>query len=57
MGYMGVLLGVIELNADTIGQWVAAPKRGTLLLIVGMATAAVGHYNALHSNDGDRNDP
>lgn len=44
-GYLGVLLGVVELNADTVGQWVAAPKRGSLLLVIGMATAAIGHYN------------
>lgn len=44
-GYLGVLLGVVELNSDTVGQWVAAPKRGSLLLVIGMATAAIGHYN------------
>lgn len=45
MGYLGVLGGVMELNADTIGQWVSAPKRGSLLLVLGMAVAAIGHYN------------
>lgn len=50
-GYLGVLLGVIELNADTVGQWVAAPKRGTLLLVIGMLTAGIGHFNQLNRKD------
>lgn len=45
MGYLGVVGGVLELNADTIGEWVSKPKRGILLLILGMAVAAIGHYN------------
>lgn len=45
------MLGVVELNADTVGQWVAAPKRGTLLLIIGMATAGIGHFNQSHRPD------
>lgn len=50
-GYLGVLLGVIELNADTVGQWVAAPKRGTLLLVIGLLTAGIGHFNQLNRKD------
>jgi hypothetical protein len=50
-GYLGVLLGVIELNSDTVGQWVAAPKRGTLLLVIGMLTAGIGHYNSRVKDD------
>lgn len=53
-GYLGVILGVVELNADTVGQWVAAPKRGTLLLIIGMATAAIGHFNQMQRRDDDK---
>lgn len=53
-GYLGVLLGVIELNADTVGQWVAAPKRGTLLLVIGMLTAGIGHFNQLAKRDDDK---
>ena len=45
LGYIGVLLSVLELNADVVGSWVAAPKRGTILLILAMATAGVGHFN------------
>lgn len=50
-GYLGVLLGVVELNADVVGQWVAAPKRGTLLMIIGLITAAIGHFNASQRKD------
>lgn len=53
-GYLGVMLGVVELNADTVGQWVAAPKRGTLLLVIGMLTAAIGHYNNSVKRDDDK---
>lgn len=53
-GYLGVLLGVVELNADTVGQWVAAPKRGTLLLIIGMLTAGIGHFNQMQRRDDDK---
>jgi len=52
-GYLGVFLGVVELNADTVGQWVSAPKRGTFLLIIGMATAGIGHFNQLARRDDD----
>lgn len=51
IGYVGVILGVAELNAATIGEWVSAPKRGTLMMIIGMITAAVGHYNSSHKDD------
>jgi hypothetical protein len=45
MGYITVLWGVIELNPGVVGDWVAKPKRGTLILIIGMINAAIGHYN------------
>lgn len=45
LGYAGTLLAVLELNPETVGDWVAKPKRGTLLLILALATAGVGHYN------------
>lgn len=53
-GYLGVMLGVVELNADVVGQWVSAPKRGTFLLIIGMATAAIGHFNQTQRRDDDK---
>jgi hypothetical protein len=46
MGYVTVLWAVLELNPDTVGQWVTAPRRGTILLVIGMVNAALGHYNA-----------
>ena len=56
MGYVTVVWSVLELNPDTVGGWVTAPKRGTVLLIIGMANAALGHYNAalLRKADDDR---
>lgn len=45
MGYVTVLWAVIELNPDIVGGWVTAPRRGAVLLIVGMINAAIGHYN------------
>lgn len=53
LGYLGTLLAVLELNPDTVGSWVARPKRGTLLLIVALATAGVGHYNNRVNRDGE----
>lgn len=50
-GYLGVALGFLELNADTVGQWVSAPKRGSLLLCIGLLTAMIGHYNASQHKD------
>lgn len=50
-GYATAILGVAELNVDTIGSWVAAPKRGSLLMIMGMITAVIGHYNSTHEDD------
>lgn len=44
-GYLGVFIAVLELNPETVGSWVAAPKRGTLMLILSMATAGIGHFN------------
>lgn len=52
-GYLGVVLGVMELRPDVVGEWVAAPRRGTLLLILGMITAAIGHFNASSRPDDD----
>lgn len=54
LGYMGVLLSVLELNPSTVGSWVAAPKRGSLLLILAMATAAVGHFNNRQNRDEEK---
>jgi hypothetical protein len=59
MGYVTVVWGVLELNPDTVGSWVAAPKRGTMILIIGMINAAIGHYNnaiikRLQGQDADR---
>jgi len=45
MGYVTVVWAVLELNPDTVGQWVTAPRRGTILLVIGMVNAALGHYN------------
>lgn len=45
MGYITVMWAVLELNPDVVGQWITAPKRGTILLVIGMANAAIGHYN------------
>lgn len=45
MGYLTVIWGVLELNPDTVGDWVSKPKRGTFILIIGMINAAIGHYN------------
>lgn len=50
-GYLGVFIAVLELNPDTVGHWVAAPKRGTLMLILSMATAGIGHYNNRQRKD------
>lgn len=53
-GYLGVFLGVLELNSDTIGQWIAAPKRGIFLLMLGLATAGIGHFNQqVRKDDGN----
>lgn len=51
LGYIGVIISVMELNPETIGSWVAAPKRGTLLLIFAMTNAAIGHYNNRQRKD------
>lgn len=51
LGYLGVVLSVLELNPDVVGSWVAAPKRGTLILILGMMVAALGHYNNRQRKD------
>jgi hypothetical protein len=45
MGYLTVMWSVIEMNPETVGQWVTAPRRGIVLLIIGMVNAALGHYN------------
>jgi hypothetical protein len=45
MGYITVMWSILELNPDTVGSWVTAPRRGTILLIIGMINAALGHYN------------
>lgn len=49
-----MLLSVMELNPDVVGSWVAAPKRGTLILILGLATAGLGHYNNRQRRDDDK---
>lgn len=54
LGYIGVIISVMELNPDTIGSWVAAPKRGTLLLIFAMTNAAIGHYNNRRKDNGSQ---
>jgi hypothetical protein len=45
MGYITVVWSVLELNPETVGSWVTTPKRGTVLLVIGMMNAAIGHYN------------
>lgn len=45
MGYVTVMWAVLELNPDVVGGWVTAPRRGIILLIIGMINAALGHYN------------
>jgi hypothetical protein len=46
MGYITACWGVLELNPDVVGGWVTAPRRGLILLVIGMINAAIGHYNA-----------
>lgn len=46
MGYITVMWSVLEMNPDTVGSWVTAPRRGAVLLLIGMVNAALGHYNA-----------
>jgi hypothetical protein len=54
MGYITVMWSVLEMNPDTVGQWVTAPRRGIVLLLIGMVNAALGHFNAaqLRKRDG-----
>jgi len=54
MGYITVMWSVLELNPDTVGAWVTAPKRGAVLLVIGMVNAALGHYNQSIINKRDR---
>jgi hypothetical protein len=53
MGYITVMWSVLEMNPDTVGSWVTAPRRGMILLIIGMVNAGLGHYNAalMRKND------
>jgi hypothetical protein len=52
-GYMGVMLGAMEMNLESL-QWIPAPKRGMLLFILGIVTAGIGHYNDRHREDNDK---
>jgi hypothetical protein len=45
MGYFTACWAVLELNPDIVGGWVTAPRRGLVLLLIGMINAAIGHYN------------
>jgi hypothetical protein len=54
MGYVTVCWAVLELNPDTVGQWVTAPRRGIVLLVIGMINAALGHYNQSLINQRNR---
>lgn len=56
MGYVTVMWAVLELNPDTVGQWVTAPRRGIVLLMIGMINAALGHYNQRLLNAQQRGD-
>jgi hypothetical protein len=45
IGYVTACWGVLELNADAIGSWITAPRRGLVLVVIGLINAMIGHYN------------
>lgn len=44
-GYIGVVFGVLEMNSDTIKDWIPEHLRGLVPIILGSVTACIGHYN------------
>ena len=51
VGYIGVIFGFLELNVEQVKALIPESYRGVVPLILGGATAIIGHMNASGSND------
>jgi hypothetical protein len=51
LGFLGVIVGAIQMNLAALGQTISPHWQGIVVMVFGVLTAALGFFNSAQNQD------